>query len=688
MKNHWNGTRRAVVSTLAAGALLQAAVAQDAPAPAETTQLPVTRVVVYKNGVAYFEHAGSVTGSQQFGLPVAAGDMDDLLQSLVLHDFGGGTIQAVRYAAEDPLSRTLASYSLNLAGNPDLANLLLQARGETVTLSGAESVTGTVLSVEQVTVPDEADRNYVLLASESGLRRMALDEVREVYFESERLRQELTDALAAVARERGSDETTVRLQFSGEGERNVQVGYVREMPVWKSSYRLVVGQEGTAELQGWAILDNPTGTDLENVQVTFVAGQPVSFITSLYEAVYVRRQRLAPPVAQDDAAPAAFARGVTAEMEAAPPAPAFAAQARSFEDAAMDTLMDSGVEAQASGVQTGVTFQYVVSEPVTVGRFESAMIPILMEEITAQNLSVFDPTRGSPNPLRAVLVDNDTGLHLAAGTVTVFDSGAFSGTALMQDVLPDDTALLAFAADLAVDVAHHTSRRPEEVLSLRLQQGVMITEVRERYRSTYELLADVGENRLVAIEHPRRSGFDLTVPAGPAPVTTPDTYRFGVLLAADSENGDVTGDSDFPVQLECNAGGECVLEVIEERVSLRRVALSTLPTDSIVILLENELLDAEARIILEQLLDLGRQISGLSGELSALEMQRNAIFEEQERIRANMGQLAQDSSLYQRYSAQLNEQEDELERIATERVRIEEEIRVLEVQREGLLGDF
>ncbi len=622
---------------LATAGLLQSSLAQDVG----TVDLPVTRVVMYKNGVAYFEHSGTVSGDQVFSLPARTEDMDDLLQSLVLLDHGGGTIGAVRYAAEDPFARTLSSYSLDLSGNPDLAALLLQARGEEVTLVAAQPVTGTIVSVEHVTVPEEADRHYVLLSGEDGLRRVNLAEVREVHFEDETLRQELADALTAVARNRSDDGTQVQLHFSGEGERPVQIGYVREMPVWKTSYRLVLGDESTAELQGWAILDNPTSMDLQDVQVSFVAGEPVSFITSLYEAVYVQRQRVVPQVAQSGP-PAEFdSYSMAAEAEMAAPAPM---QARSaFEDSAL-SMMGAGVDAQASGVQTGVTFQYVVDQPVTVGRFESAMIPIVQEEVAAQNLSVFDPQRGSSHPLRGVQLENDTGLHLAAGTVTVFDGGAFTGTALLGDVLPGETELLAFATDLAVEVQHTSTRDAEQVQSIRLRQGVIHTEVRERFRSSYEIISDAADSRLVAIEHARRGGFDLISPNEPAPVTTANTYRFGVAVGAGAPEGDLTGEaSGLPVQLECTAADTCVLEVIEERVATRSVALTNLPTDSIIILLENELLDAETTVLLEQLLGLGQQITELQRERDALASRRTAIFQEQERIRANMATLAQSS---------------------------------------------
>lgn len=645
----------------------------------EQVQLPVTRVVLYTNGVGYFEHSGTISGSQVFNLPVGTDDMDDLLQSLVLLDHDGGSIRAVRYAAGDPLPRTLSSYALDLSGNPDLADLLLQARGEEVRVESAQTVTGVIISVERVQQFEAADRHFLLLATDDGLRRIALDEVRQLEFSNAELREQMDAALLAIARHRDDDVREVRLEFSGDGERQVTVGYVREMPVWKTSYRMVLTDGGQAELQGWAIFDNPTPLDLQDVQVTFVAGQPVSFITSLYEAVYVQRQRFAPPTGTQAAAAAVYDAPMPAVAAAAP------MMGRAFEAEALDTLMNAGVEAMASGVSSGVTFQYTVNEPVTVSRFESAMIPIVQQQIPAQNLSLFDPQRGETHPLRAVLLDNQTGLHLAAGTVTVFDGGTFTGTARMGDVLPGSSTLLAFATDLSVEVAVSGARDREQVLSVRLVDGVLISEVRNRYRTSYEFIGTPEENRLIAVEHPRNSGFELTAPENPAPVTTASSYRFGVLLAADQAAGDVTGETNLPVQLECNAAGSCVLTVTEEQVSEKRVMLQALSTDALVALLQDGPLDEETQLLLEQLLETGRRITALQQQLDGFDRQRQVIFEEQERIRANMASLDQSSSLYQRYVTQLNDQEDELESIAGERAAVEEQLMQAQEERAELL---
>jgi hypothetical protein len=456
--------------------------------PVGRAELPVSRVVLFTSGIGYFEHSGTVEGTAELELPVAAEQMDDLLQSLVLQDFDGGSVQPVRYASRDPLGRILASYSLDLSRDPTLAELLAQARGESVLVVTSEPIRGTIVNVEHIQPPEEEQRTYLTLATADGLQRLLLGDVRRIRFERSELQEELEAALAALAEYRGSDESRVVLRFSGNGTRRVSVGYVREMPVWKTSYRLVLEEDIKALLQGWAIFDNPTSLDLNEVEVSFVAGQPISFISSLFEPVYLERPRVGlslapgvvPPAYAGEAAPRPAARPAGMEMmdSAAVSTPAFREALRAG---------GAGVTAMAEGARTGATFVYTVSEPVTISRHQSAMIPILQQEVEAPLLSLFDPSVLPRNPLSGVRLSNGTGLHLAAGPMSVFDQGGFAGNSRIADVVPGDSRLLTFAVDLELEVDRGSSSEPEEVTAVTIRNGVLETVSRQRVRSEYRV---------------------------------------------------------------------------------------------------------------------------------------------------------------------------------------------------------
>ncbi len=626
----------------------------QAPTEAATTELPVRHLVLFTNGVGYFEHAGTVVGTQEIELPVPPEHMDDLLQSLVVQDLGGGRVEAVRYGARDPLGRVLSSYALDLSGDPTLAQLLAQARGEAVRIEGTETLRGVIVNVERVTMPDQAPKTLLTLATDGGLRRLDLDEVRSVAFERAALQAELDAALAAIARYRGGDAASVRLRFVGEGEREVRVAYVREMPVWKASYRLALGEAGRAELQGWAILDNPTALDLEDVSVWFVAGQPISFVASLYAPVYVDRPRVevaTAPVIDPFTDAGQFAPMAAPEVARSMMAPAPAMMAEALDSAPVG-FGGAGVQAAAEGVAGGATFAYRVSEPVRVGRFESAMIPIVVATVEAHAVSWYDADVLRNHPLRAVRLVNDTGLHLAAGPVTVFDEGGFAGQALLADVVPDDSRMLAYAVDLDLRVAVTSASEPERVVAAALRGSVLETSWRSVVTTRYRLEPRGDGGRFVVVEHPQRAGFTVVSPAGP--VEAAGAWRFGVALGEDAPT-----DPTVPTHLTCNGDG-CVLTVVMERIDGRRTAVANLGGDQIAFYLENVGLSEADRAALEAVLALQRQMADLDRRVVALEAQVAEVFRDQTRIRENMSALERNSTLYRRYLADLEAQENQL----------------------------
>src|SRR5208282_5874706 len=85
------------------------------------------------------------------------------------------------------------------------------------------------------------------------------------------------------------------ISTAGEGERNLLVSYISEVPVWKSTYRIVIPNEGKPLLQGWAIVDNTVGEDWKNVELSLVAGAPQSFVQQLSQPYYTRRPVVALP---------------------------------------------------------------------------------------------------------------------------------------------------------------------------------------------------------------------------------------------------------------------------------------------------------------------------------------------------------------------------------------------------------
>ncbi len=286
------------------------------PAPAATgaalpatkpagTLLPLSHVVLFSSGVGHFQREGEIDGTTRVDLTFPLIDVNDLIKSLVLQDTGGGKATAINYDSPDPIERTLKSFALDLTANPSLGELLNQARGEKVEVTlqlttGGQGPTliGSLLGMESQRQPQGKEQtvevDFLNLVTSEGLRSIKLSDILRVRFLNPALDAELHRALQAIAGGRDHQKKAVSLAFKGEGKRKVKVGYVVESPMWKTTYRLVVGADDKATLQGWGLVENTTDEDWHNVKMALVSGRPISFQMDLYQPLYVPRPTVEP----------------------------------------------------------------------------------------------------------------------------------------------------------------------------------------------------------------------------------------------------------------------------------------------------------------------------------------------------------------------------------------------------------
>ncbi|MCK4324626.1 MAG: hypothetical protein KAW89_08860 [Armatimonadetes bacterium] len=647
---------------------------------ASAAELPVSRVVLFSTGVGYFQHRGEVDGNASMVLSCRTEQMNDILKSLVLQDLGGGSIEAVTYTPQDPLSRILASFSVPIADNPSLGELARRLRGsEVVICTGPETVRGTILGVEQRQreVDDDILTYQVInLLTDSGIVGMAVPEVQSLQMVDEKLNEELRLALAAIAASRDVAKRDLHLSFKGSGQREVSVGYLLATPVWKTSYRLVVQDEGKLFLQGWAIVENTTDHDWQGVSMALVSGQPVSFRQNLYQPLYTYRPEVAvsvpgtvlPPTYEAAMRGGYGAGGYGGGAMSAPSPPGgpqpqalalargvgMAARAEEAEALTADLrgrieLAERGVIAAAAGAEVGELFQYAITQPVTIGRQQSAMIPIVNQELEGEKVSLFSEEVHKKHPMNALRLVNTTGLHLAAGAITVFDGGAYAGDALLESLPPGEERFIGYAVDLGVEVDVERAST-EKQMTLSVDNGVLIATIRQAKTITYTLKSCTDEPRQVIVQTPKVTDWELVQPEEPAEETA-DHYRFAVALGP-------------------RAAEELVVTTTQPVT--QTVALLDADADKINFYLKSAVISDDVKAGLQEIVRRRVEIAGVTQQIAAREARLKEIGEEQARIRKNMQQLTRDSELYKKYVAKLTAQEDEFDRVRAERDTLQE----------------
>ncbi|MCX6549924.1 MAG: hypothetical protein NTY02_02760 [Acidobacteria bacterium] len=293
----------AVMLTPGVGLAQQAA---TPPAPADSAalasaqggadRLPIKRVVLYKNGVGFFEHLGKVRGTQQVSIDFTSGQLNDVLKSLTTVDLGSGKVTGVSFHTDDPANRKLGALSLPLDEDTTALAFLGAIRGARVEVqAGGPPATGRVLAVEQRAFGEGDKQTQVrelsIVTDTGELRTFDVTSRLSVRILEGDLRGDIRRYLDIVASTRQRDLRRMTIATSGTGDRQLYVSYISEVPIWKSTYRLVLPAKPSDKplLQGWAIVDNTIGEAWTNVELSLVAGSPQSFIQQLSQPLYARR---------------------------------------------------------------------------------------------------------------------------------------------------------------------------------------------------------------------------------------------------------------------------------------------------------------------------------------------------------------------------------------------------------------
>jgi hypothetical protein len=685
----------AVRATPLLGSCFGAALALAAvAAPAADAPLPLERVVLFTSGVGYYQHGGTIVDEATVEMQFAAADVNDLLKSMVVLDPGGGP-PTVSYASRDPVTKTLGTFAVNLTDNPSLGELLGRLRGQRVELDAATPVAGTVVGVEQRRVEigeDQAvEKQFLTVLTADGLRTLPLDAVSRVKLADPRLQAELEKALAVLALAADNEKKGVAIAFSGAGERPVTVGYVRESPIWKTSYRLLLDADTAvtkAALQGWAIVENTTDADWKNVRLSLVSGRPISFVMDLYQPLYLPRP-LVEPELHASLRPQVYGQSMSdAEKQltqaggrldelaargrgdprralakaAAPAAPAsMTADGAVVDGRAMD---ESGVVAGgawfgtagvtrslAQGSDLGELFRYEIEKPVTLERQRSAMLPIVGGEIEAERVAIYDDRVLAKHPLSGLRLKNTTDSHLMQGPVTVYDQrGGYSGDARIEDMAPGTERLVSYAVDLDVEVVPRVEGRPEEIVSVRLAKGTLVAARKLARAKVFEIKNSGTEPVKVLVEHPLEAGWTLVKPEAPQEKTR-DRSRFAVAA---------------------EPGKTATLEVVEEMPLEETHAITNLDDDRILFYSRVNATSPAVRESLAEVIRRKRDLEQLARDRQIREQALATIDQEQARIRGNMGTIDRGSDLFNQYVKKLTGQEQRIETLRDEIAALQE----------------
>jgi hypothetical protein len=484
-------------------------------------ELPLRRVVVYRNGVGYFERGGETSG-EQVSFKMRQRMVGDFLATLAIVERGGSSLKAASFPLEvdrdDPVAQ-----------DPRF-DRMLQAWNR----------------------PGEPPRPSP--KSDDRLRK-------------------------------------VTLSLDGK-EHDLAVGYVAATPLWRPSYRVVVDKDG-ADLQVWGIVQNLSGEDWKNVELTLVAGAPIAFESTLGTPVtparpvitdtgeiiaqvpegmttygdqptgavdrYAPEEPKAPTLeaapadgygyeqeegadadqAKADAAsgkdrkksanraaggaarPAQAPKPTSAPAPAAPPPPPGASREQARR-AAMDELTRQGLSAPrrmsalAAVAVGGGTTRYKIPGEVTVPDESATMVLLVSRKVPGESVFLFSPDGGVPDssahPFRVVRFENATAGLLERGPIAVFGHGQFLGQGMLDALPPKGKATVPFALDRSIAVTSERQSTEQGARLHRIEAGALFVERDSVTKTTYKVASGNDEASKLIIRHARMPSARLYKP--------------------------------------------------------------------------------------------------------------------------------------------------------------------------------
>ncbi|KTS10034.1 hypothetical protein SB2_16770 [Methylobacterium radiotolerans] len=615
----------------------------------------IRAVTLSSGGLAEVTQVHPVDGDATIGLDARSEQIDDILKSLVVRD-PVGTVGALRLDGLDQADETLRTMPFTADDLSGPARLLGKLQGVPIRIqSGGRTLEGRVLGVSERNAGTESGEVAILtvLTGTGTLESVSIEDGAAVTIQDSAMAAKIAEAIAAAGTAKVGDAHRVEVDVSGRGQREVRLTYVVAAPVWKTSYRIVDGGGGRANLQAWAIIENALGADWAGVDVTLSSGSPVALLQRLHRR-YWRKRPEAPVMVEDvgmpdldpgTVAPRSVAR-LRAPAPAAAPLPAPMARMDTRAESAEPSYDAAAATAGAAASEGDVAANFTLPHPVDLRAGSTLSVPFIDTEIEAERVALWQPGRGI-HPTAAFRIRNSATATLPAGLITLYDREAgYLGDARLPATPVGEQRLASFALDRKVAVQAETE--PSQALTqITVVDGVARATVIAREVTTYTIKGAPDAARSVIIEHPRREGWTLTASARDS--ETPTAYRLKVAVPAG-------GTAETRAVLEHVQIDAYDLVDADEALLVRWAGLAT---------------DPELGGKLKTLSRARAEVAAATRTVEEIAEREAKVQAEQERIRSNLGAVPKDSELARRYLTRMGGQEDELAKLAAARAEAE-----------------
>lgn len=463
---------------------------------------PIKSVALSSGGLAEIVRQAEVTESNSLTIEVPKNQVNDLLKTLSVNDKAGG-LKAVTLDGPAPVQETFASMPFQPGDLRSLPAIFEALKGTKVVVDNKQEL-ATILGTETASMADGEERVMLSLLWPDGRLSAVPVYGSKITIAEPVLRQKLETAMGVIATAAKDATRTIKLSFAGNGNRPVELSYVIAAPIWKTSYRLMKMPDGKARLQAFAVFENATGEDWNDVDVTLSSGKPVTLTQKLHERHWKQRDELAVDTANVEIPEMQMRTADAMPISAMAAAPMAMEVARG---AGVSKSYEMSSVAQTSATEEGDTgARFKLPSKVTAKNGETVSVPILDSDVGAEMVSIYDRNSGDAHPVAAALLQNESKVSLPPGIMTVYDANdGFVGDAEVRNFPVDGSQTVRFALDqkVAVDVEEIPK---SSITKLKVADGMITVTHSNEQRTVYTIQGAADAPRTVVIAQDHQAG--------------------------------------------------------------------------------------------------------------------------------------------------------------------------------------
>ena len=636
---------------------------------AEKDSPELTNVVLYKNGLGYFQIKGKVEGDESFTIPARDTQINDILSSLYVLDLNGGRITSIGYDVKSKNDRNIL---IKLPQDNSLTGLLRELQGAVIEINSTSDgiCTGKLIGLEPVydiinNTKITNDYKITILGTKNLIKPILLSTVSSYKILSVNLQKDLNKLLDLSLASKYQHRKNITVCTEGKGIRNIVLGYLIDVPVWKSTYRVIFSSENDNEplIQGYAIAENTTDNDWENIKISFVSGAPLSFIMNLSEPFFVKRPTVPIPgldfldVNWNNLTGSELIKGGNKSESKYRNRKSFAAAPAAMEMVYSDSMSQEALDgnnigqligqsnrADSSNSKIGEMFAYNINNKVSILSGHAAMVPIVTEKIKGERIFYFNNSF-SDKVSKAFAFKNNTGISFDSGPVTFFQSLNNLGEGIIKEVLsPGSQIVVPYAMAETVSMNSKVYTKKSDYIKGIIVNGLLRLTYTRAKNITWAIENKSSKDEILWIDQPITNGYNLEEPAKPDSIVS-ENYRFKINLKPQQSN-------EFKIKEVCT--------------TFDTVSLLNTKADTLLMYSNQGYISNKDKVTLAKISKLLAEKTSLKTTVSQMYKNIKSLTNEQNRLRKNVSMLynsknAKEQQLKNKWINKIAESEEKIE---------------------------